>query len=199
MGIFLQKLLKKRTHKIMQFYIQPYLADWLDEYKFLVVGGVGGLMIGGYFLVQDWLGGTASKLAVPAEKKLGGAYRANQIMYQAAALIASGVAAALFFDAWIVGVIGFILLTVLQNVRRPIFVAQFNEVMDKPQRATTLSIESQARSWMVAALMPISGYMAERYGPKGAFITIAAVLVAGLVLYAMPRGVGASESSKTTD
>ena len=71
-----------------------------------------------------------------------------------------------------------LLLQTAQNARRPIFVSLFNDVMDKPQRATTLSIESQVRGGAVALLAPATGYIADSFGLPWAFLAISFLLAA---------------------
>ena len=114
------------------------------------------------------------------------------------ATLCCGVLAAGLFAGWLaLGIAVFFALAVLQNARRPIFISQFNRVMDRPQRATTLSIESQARTWGVAVLAPLTGYVVDQYGLAWAFVTITAILVAGLGLAARPHSHSADPASSS--
>ena len=108
--------------------------------------------------------------------------RANRVVTLLAMLV-SGLLALCLFKGWLfMGMIGFIALTGLQNARRPLFIALLNEKMDKPQRATTLSVDSQLRSWSVALLAPATGYLADCCGLPWAFLAISLLLASALLI-----------------
>jgi MFS family permease len=181
-ALMLHSVIFESQIKLAQHYTQPFLMEGFDVREVVVVGGIGALAVGAYYLVQHLLDGTASIMSAPLERRLGGGRRANGVL-TLLAMLASGVLALCLFRGWLVaGVIGFIALTGLQNARRPIFVALFNDVMDKPQRATTLSIESQARSWAVALLAPVTGYLADSFGLPWAFVAVTCLLAAALLI-----------------
>ena len=93
-----------------------------------------------------------------------------------------------YYQGWMLGGLGVLaLLTMLQNTRRPMFVSAFSRVMDSPQRATTLSVESQSRSLVTAALLPLMGVLADHLGLGAVFLAISAILAAGLLI-PMKRG-----------
>jgi len=106
----------------------------------------------------------ASAGAVAAERRLGGGPRALRALYCALLVTGGTVALSIADGVFLAAALGFVALACLQNIRRPIFVAQLERVMDRAQRATTLSIESQARSLSVAACVPLSGWVADHYG-----------------------------------
>ena len=64
----------------------------------------------------------------------------------------------------------------LQNLRRPIFVAAFDTVMEPDYRATHLSIESQARSAVYSLTALCTGFLADLYGLAAAFAVMASLL-----------------------
>ena len=86
----------------------------------------------------SWCGG-ASMLSRPLRDRIGDPQRTLQVIYVAATVSCAMLALGLFVGWVITGTIVFILMAMLQNARRPVFVSQLNRVMDKPQRATTLS------------------------------------------------------------
>jgi hypothetical protein len=67
-------------------------------------------------------------------------------------------------------------LAALQNLRRPIFVSTADDVMDPDYRATSLSIESQARSAVYALTAIVTGALADAFGLAGAFALMAVLL-----------------------
>lgn len=187
LSLMLQSVLFESQVHLAQLYIQPFLKEGLDTHDVAVVGGVGALIIGTYYLVQDLLGGSAAMLAGPLEKRVGDPQRALHLVYVLATLCCAVLAAGLFMGWLALGIAVFFALAVLQNARRPIFISQFNRVMDRPQRTTTLSIESQARTWGIAMLAPLTGYIVDRYGLAWVFVTITAIFVAGLGLAIRPQ------------
>ena len=161
-GLILQSIGFESQIKVAQHYIQPFLQAGLAARSVSILGGPGALAIGLYYLVQDVLGGTASLLSSRFERRWGGARAANWVCLGLAPILVGSIAVGLLRGWWGMAALGFVLLAVLQNVRRPIFLSLLSGVMDKPQRATTLSIESQARSFAFAILAPVTGFVADR-------------------------------------
>ena len=174
--LFVQSVLFESQIKLGQIYLQPFLERGLAAREIVVVGGLGAVAIGLYYLVQDGLGGVASWLSPRFEAHAGGADRAVARVHWLAALAAGLVALSLGGSWPLVGAAGFLALAVLQNVRRPMFVSLFARVMDKPQRAATLSLESQGRSFAVAILAPLTGWIADLAGLGAALAVIAGLL-----------------------
>lgn len=182
MFLFLQSIVFESQIKVTLHYIQPLLKSTLDLYGMPVVGGIGALLIGAFYMVQGFMSGAASLSSSAVARNLGGERSALQKIYFIGASVSVLLVAA-FIKGWFVPIVlGFMVFAGLQNVRRPIFIAQFNTVMDRAQRATTLSLESQARSLAFAILMPISGKIADVYGLSWALVTVPVILFAGLAI-----------------
>lgn len=186
--IFWQSVLFESQFKLCQHYLQPFLQFGVEARDLAVVGGIGALLIGLYYLVQEVAGGVSSWTAVPLERRVGGSGRALAGIHIAVAVIVVLIAVGISGNGLFIGVAGFLVLTVLQNLRRPIFVSRFNRYMDKSQRAATLSIESQGRSFLFAILAPSTGWMADEFGLGAAFAGIAVVLGAVVLLGLRDRG-----------
>lgn len=180
--LMVQSILFESQVKLAQIYLQPFLKESFRAKEVTIVGGVGAILVGVYYFVQDTLSASASALAVPLERRVGDGFRAIQIIYGVNLAVCLVVGLCLQLEWIVIGLFGFVVLAVLQNARRPIFVSQFNRVMDKPQRATTLSIESQGRTFMVALLAPLTGLVADRHGLAAVFLVIGIVLIAGTAL-----------------
>lgn len=189
-ALMIQSVVFESQIKLAQHYVQPFFKSTLEHHSIAVLGGVGALVVGLYYLIQDVLGGTASLFAPRVQSWWGGASRANRRTVHLAPVIVFFVALGLFQDGYVVAIVSFVLLAVLQNVRRPIFLSLLNQFMDKPQRATTLSIESQARSWTFAILAPVTGLVADHFGLSAALILIAGLLATAGVADLMPRRSG---------
>jgi MFS family permease len=185
--LVLASLLFESQIKLAQHYLQPFLSSALHRREVVLVGGIGAMVVGLFYLGQGLVGGFAARLAPHAEESLGDAQRGLRLMYLVLCALSAAMALA-FGVGWLVaGLLGYFLMTVLQNLRRPVFIARLDHFMDPAQRATTLSFESQARSWMLALFSPPIGYLADRFGISAAFVAITALLVLGIPLH-LARG-----------
>jgi len=66
----------------------------------------------------------------------------------------------------------FVLLYILQNIRRPINIGYISHKIDSKVMASGLSIESQLKTIFVAILAPIMGYLADAMNIGSAFIIL---------------------------
>ncbi|MCZ2845809.1 MAG: MFS transporter [Candidatus Bathyarchaeota archaeon] len=78
----------------------------------------------------------------------------------------------------------FFILYVLKDGRRPIFVDVCGDYMEKNQRATVLSVDSQLRALFTVILAPAFGFIADRYYIGILFLCIAIlILIVNRFLY----------------
>ena len=181
-ALILASLLFESQVKLAQHYLQPFLKADLHRHDIALVGGIGALLVGLYYLGQDLLGGLAAGFSARLESLLGGADLALRRLLLALTAVSAAMVAAFSLNWITAGIAGYLLIAVLQNLRRPVFVARMDRVMDPAQRATTLSLESQGRSWAVALLSPPMGYVADHWGLAAAFAAISAMLVVAFPL-----------------
>lgn len=80
-----------------------------------------------------------------------------------------------------VAVLMFLVLYVLQNLRRPIMLDYISEIIPAGSMATGLSVESQIKSLLAAALAPIMGALADAFG-----VGVALAIVGGTALIVYP-------------
>ncbi len=78
-----------------------------------------------------------------------------------------------------VAITGFLGFYLAYNLRRPMIIGYLAELIPRQSMATGLSIESQARSFLTAALAPVIGFLADRYGVGPALAIVGGM---GLVL-----------------
>ncbi len=71
----------------------------------------------------------------------------------------------------------FLLVQFLQNSRKPIFVAEVDEHIDRNERATILSVASQMKSIVVIVLAPLLGFFYDNFGAKYALLLLGGILV----------------------
>ena len=96
----------------------------------------------------------------------------------------------LFLEYYYVAVVGFILLSLIQNLWRPIQISRFDDFASETQGATILSIESQAKSVSTMIVAPIMGMAVDFIigrdlgGEFWPIATIAAVISLSIILTA---------------
>jgi len=169
---------ESQVKMILKYYVQPVLQQGLAALGIPVLGA-GAVWIGSAEFASNQVGAAGALLSSRVESRLRNRIGAMRLVYLAVMAVAAGIGLAARNRELITGILLFVLLTGLQNIRRPLFVSAFNEVMDKPQRATSLSLESMARTLTVSALLPVTGVIADRYGVAPVFWLICAVLFAG--------------------
>lgn len=89
-----------------------------------------------------------------------------------------GIISALFFNFGfeIVAILCFLLLYILQNIRKPIGIAYLSDKIDSKIMATGLSIESQVSTITIAIIAPILGFFADKLGFGYGLLTISVIM-----------------------
>ncbi|VTT99602.1 mfs transporter : Uncharacterized protein OS=Blastopirellula marina DSM 3645 GN=DSM3645_28432 PE=4 SV=1: MFS_1 [Gemmataceae bacterium] len=195
--LFHSVLFESQIEVVVKYYAQPVLSAGLGRYGVSLVATVGSALersgavwVGVFEMVRESLGGAAARLSPRFERATGGPARALGLSYAAAAVLGALVVGVLLaWDDWLwVAVAYFVALTVLQNVRRPVFVGALNGEMEKSMRATVLSLESVARSISLAVTLPVVGLVADHFGLKYALLLPPLVLLAGWLVAAGRTG-----------
>jgi MFS family permease len=183
--LFVESVTFESQSKLMlKYYLQPWLKLTLEAGGLTIIG-LGALSVGAYEFVRNSVGATGALASPWLERIAGGQGAALTLVHRGALLISLALVLCLWVDWLVIGLILMLGLTVLQNGRRPIFVSAFNEVMDKSARATTLSIENQARSVVTAVLLPITGWLADQFGLIAVCMALTGLLLSGLVVGVM--------------
>jgi len=90
-----------------------------------------------------------------------------------------------FLTGWYsLAILGFILIMMVENLRKPIGVSMIAELSREDSMATMLSLTSQVKSVFAAIIAPLIGLVADKYGP-GAGITVVSLLL--LLLFPLIR------------
>lgn len=87
---------------------------------------------------------------------------------------------------FIVAIIAYILYYVIQNLWRPILVAQYDDHAGSSEQATILSIESQTKTAGITIIAPFAGYLADNYGIQSSLLMLSLILLI-LGFYSMKR------------
>jgi len=91
----------------------------------------------------------------------------------------------IFFGIGIVekwGIVFFLMIFLLKNLRRPILTTELNENISSSNRATILSITALAKSVFLMLFLPVIGYISDNFSMTSAFIVIGLLaLINGIV------------------
>ncbi len=91
---------------------------------------------------------------------------------------------AFFINSYIIIIGSFLIIQFLQNSRKPIFVAEIDEHINKNERATILSVSSQLKSIFIIVLAPLIGYFYDNLGPRYSVLLLAIIL---FLIYLKPN------------
>lgn len=174
--------------KTVKDYIQPIL-------KMVILASVTSGLQGfnGEEILKIYLGVTYGVFYIFSSIASRNVYRLNRITtsnrllvisfdIMAALLLVLSLAIRNNITIFIVGL--FFVLYVLKDARRPIFVDVCGDHMEKNQRATVLSVDSQLRALFTVILAPTFGFIADRYSIGILFLFIAvAIFIVNRFLY----------------
>ncbi len=91
----------------------------------------------------------------------------------------TGIVLGIFYNwhMYLIASAGFLIIMMIENLRKPIGIAYIADVSDKRVMASVLSAQSQAKSLFAAAMAPVAGFFADRYGPGTALVAVSALLL----------------------
>lgn len=181
----LSSSLGSASFKVTKDYLQPMIVSWVVlipvmtsikiEQRTSVILGIL------YFFIYI-MTATASRNApklVEKSKKISTALNSTFII-TASMLFLAGIS--IHFGFYYFSVISFLLLFIVENIRRPIVVGYIGEVADKSRMATILSVDSQLSSLMIAIFAPLIGFMTDRLS-LGISLSIFGVVLITLSLF----------------
>ncbi len=99
----------------------------------------------------------------------------------------------IYLKLFVIAIISYVLYYLIQNLWRPILVAQYDDYAESSVQATILSIESQTKTAGITIIAPIAGYMADNYGIESSLFMLSFILLL-LGLYSMKRVKSESKS-----
>ncbi|MCB9541373.1 MAG: MFS transporter [bacterium] len=186
LALIIPSVLFESQVKLAASWLQPALAEGIDDMNLAVVGGIGAVVYGAWHLTSGLLAGGASLLSTTLVRVSGGVHRALFAAHVTAAVVL-GVTAAGFVGGLLApGLVLMLGLGAVQNGRRPIFVSTVDDVMDPRWRTTTLSAENVAREVSSALSAVALGVIADHAGLGVAFAVMAA-LVGVAAVYGIGR------------
>ncbi|WP_437229237.1 MFS transporter [Planctomicrobium sp. SH661] len=196
--LFLQSVVFESQLKIvLKYFTQPFLKSGLALLGISIIApaGAAGIERLGAFgiglneFLRDSLGGVGARMSSEVEGKFRSSSAALNRIYALGIAGILGLSACSISLQWglIPGLVLLSFLTVLQNLRRPIFVSSLNSRMEKSQRASVLSFESVCRAVTVACLLPLFGVAVDEFGLSAVWALASVVLLAGLCIRLEPK------------
>jgi uncharacterized membrane protein YfcA len=90
-----------------------------------------------------------------------------------------GILSGLFyvFELWLVSVLLFIMVYMIENIRKPVGVAFLGENVRPAVVATVLSVDSQIKSFTAAILAPLFGIFADLFGVGWSIFIVSTLLL----------------------
>ncbi|WP_240840663.1 MFS transporter [Acidaminobacter sp. JC074] len=173
---------------ICKDYIQPILEAIILASGLVVISSMSAddnlkIILGLVYFVINILGSAGSKRIYKASKYLSSDKLMN-LFYLALIICFFIMAISIKFQWTLLIILAFIILRLSRDMRKPIFVDHCDHFMDKSERATVLSIDSQLKAFIIIILSPALGFIAENYGMDNAMFIIGIILS---VLYAFVR------------
>ncbi|QDV49857.1 MFS transporter [Gimesia fumaroli] len=190
-ALFIQSVLFECQLKIiLKYFTQPFLKVGLGLLGISIIAApdasgiatMGAFCVGLSEFLRDSVGSLGARLSPHFEQQTGDRRVALNRVYQAGLLAGLVLAVCTWNLKWglLPGILILTVLTLLQNLRRPIFVSELNTQMLKAQRASVLSLESVSRAVMVAVLLPLFGWAADQFGLIAVWSIAACILTVGL-------------------
>ncbi|WP_417387376.1 MFS transporter [Gimesia sp.] len=190
--LFIQSVLfESQLKMILKYFTQPFLKTGLALFGIPIIApvgvsgfaGTGAIWVGLNEFLRDSLGAVGARISAGFELQAGSRSRALNRIYVAgflAVLFLAGCAVNLKWGL-LPGLALLMVLTLLQNLRRPIFVSTLNTEMLKTERASVLSLESVCRAVTVSVLLPLFGLAADQFGLLAVWVLTALILLVGFL------------------
>lgn len=175
--------------KVSKDYLQPVLkAAVLTLPVFLAFPDAQrtALLVGAVYCVLHLASSVASRHAHVFTTRSGGDTPAARLLWYAVLVLYALLVPALIFRHFPLAILVFVLIYVVQNVWRPGLIARLNACSESAKAATTLSIESQARSAFAMVAAPLLGLAVDSWGIW--LVGVFGAALAAIALVAGPRG-----------
>ncbi|MDP6155455.1 MAG: MFS transporter [Candidatus Thermoplasmatota archaeon] len=172
------------TFKISKDYIQPILLTYVILAGGLFTGIIAmseeqeiAILMGFSFFIIFIVASFSSRNAHKVEKTMTRPSKSLNLIYAVFILLLLEVALLRRAELFLLIIIVFLFMYVLVNIRRPMIIGRIGDRMEKNQRASVLSIETQLKSIFAMILAPIFGLLADGLGVQWVFFGGAALML----------------------
>lgn len=165
-------------------FIQPILKSIIIGTGIIIVAGVSqksnlSIVLGIVYALINLMGSLASRKSYILKRKKSAVFLLNTFQILLSVTLAL---IGIFIKHAVIVCILYLVIYVLQNFRKPVFIDKIDDYMAKSERATILSIASQMKSICVVVLAPVSGFVADKFGIHFVMYFLAALLIVGIPL-----------------
>ncbi|MFC1917644.1 MFS transporter [Chloroflexota bacterium] len=194
------------VYKAVEDYLQPVVKNMVLLLPIFITWGEtrrSAIMIGVVYVILYLVSAYASRNSHRLASYAGGEEGGSRLLWKALFILYLALIPLLFFSYYYLAVIGFIILSLLLNIWRPILVSRFDAYASETKGATVLSIRSQASSVSTMFIAPVLGIAVDfvrGHNLGGEFwpvATIAAVIALIILLTPLKeKGNGASPEAR---
>ncbi len=178
--LIVQSLGFEGVFEVTKDYLQPILkaqALVLVVYFTLPEKESTAIIVGVVYFILHMISATASRRA----HIFAGRFRSEQgaivAMIFIGFLLAFISSVGIYTKLFILAIISYIFYYVIQNLWRPILVAQYDDYASSSEQATILSIESQTRTVGITIIAPVAGFLADKYGIQSSLLMLSVILL----------------------
>ena len=195
-GILKQPMLRKillssasfeSVFKSIKDYIQPILEMMIVSSGLVLISTMTPdenlkVILGMSYGIIYILSATAARRAYRL-KKLMSSIELLNVFYVLLALCMISLFFIIRLKFYLLIIILYLVLYLLRDMRKPIFVDVCDDYMEKHQRATVLSVESQLRALFTVILAPVIGFVADQFGVSYVMLSIGILLLVSFVFF----------------
>jgi len=197
--VLIESMSFEGVYKSVKDYLQPVLKQLalaLPVFIALPDKHRAAILVGAVYFALHMLSGVASRQAHRIEERWGGEEPTARRLWWAVFLVYGMLVPLLYFQGrtgtveTAAIVLAFVVLSVLQNVWRPVTVSRYDTHSDAEFSATILSVDSQAKSIFTMIAAPLLGLTVDLVSPTGVTgaaknfwpVGLLGLLVAGSIL-----------------
>jgi len=179
--ILVSSALYDGTFKAIKDYIQPILKLLLLTAGFGIVMGLDGdkslkvylgLIYGTFYIFSSLASKNVHRLTTKLNSHI-----VFEKFFDIMGILLLVLSFAVRHEFIFMAVLVYFALYIMKDARRPLFVDVCSDYMDKNQRVTVLSIESQIRALFMVVMAPTFGWIADKYSVGDLFFAIGVLLL----------------------
>jgi len=132
------------------------------------------IILGVVYMAINLVGSISSRNSYKLKRHASGAFWINLIF---GGLVITLASLGLLINYYYIVIVCYLIIYIMQNLRKPIFIDELDSNMLKNERATMLSIASQLKSLFIIIAAPIIGWVSDSYGINYAVIGLGIILL----------------------
>ncbi len=181
-NLFTESMVFKGSYTVAKQYLQPLLKNAALSLPLLLActdEQRSAVLVGAVYFVLYLLSSHASRSAHRISSWFGGEMNASRILWLMQLACFLLIIPAVLWKNGFTAVPCFLVIAIMQNTFRPVYMSRLDEVSDADLGATILSIDSQLESLFVMVAAPLVGFAVDHFGlwPVGLFGSFFAAVI----------------------